>query len=89
MAKAGAAVRIFLLGDGVTAALSGLNPAHADYHPQEMLTFLFQRGAQIAVCRTCLEMRGIPDASLIAGASRSTMDELVSWTEESDKVLVF
>jgi len=89
LAKTSAGVRVFLLGDGVTAALSGLNPAHADYNPQGMLTFLAQRGAQIGVCRTCLEMRGIPDASLIAGANRSTMDELISWTEQSDKVLIF
>jgi uncharacterized protein involved in oxidation of intracellular sulfur len=89
MAKTSAGVRIFLLGDGVTAALSGLNPAHADYSPQEMLAFLAQRGTQIGVCRTCMEMRGIPDQSLIAGASPSTMDDLISWTEESDKVLVF
>ncbi len=89
MAKASTSIRVFLLGDGVTAALNGLKPAHADYNPQEMLTLLAQHGAQIRVCRTCMDMRGIPDAALIPGASRSTMDELVAWSEECEKVLVF
>jgi uncharacterized protein involved in oxidation of intracellular sulfur len=89
ISAAGTSVRVFLLGDGVTAALNGLNPAHADYNPQEMLTVLAQRGALIRVCRTCMDMRGIPDSALISGATRSTMDELVAWTEECDKVLAF
>jgi uncharacterized protein involved in oxidation of intracellular sulfur len=89
LVKASANVRIFLLGDGVTSALDGFNPAHADYNPQEMLKFLAERGTQIGVCRTCMEARGIPDTALIAGASRSSMDELTVWTEECEKVLVF
>ncbi len=47
--KADARVRIFLLGDEVTGALDGFNPAHADYNPQEMLKFLAGRGTQIGV----------------------------------------
>jgi sulfur relay (sulfurtransferase) complex TusBCD TusD component (DsrE family) len=65
MAKASTKVRVFLLGDGVTAALSALKPANADYNPQGMLSFLAQRGTQIGVCRTCMEMRGIPDEALV------------------------
>ena len=82
-------VRVFLLGDGVTAALSGLNPAHADYNPQEMLCQIAIRGVGIAVCRTCLEARGISDELLIAEARRSTMDELTAWSEETEKILNF
>ena len=82
-------VTIFLLGDGVTAALRGLNPAHADYNPQEMLRQLSAQNATIGACRTCLEARGIGDDLLIAEAKRRTMDDLVSWTEEAEKVLTF
>lgn len=89
LATGGKSVRVFLLGDGVTAALNGLNPAHADYNPQEMLTVMAQHGALIRVCRTCMDMRGIPDSALIASATRGTMDELAAWTEECDKVLAF
>jgi uncharacterized protein involved in oxidation of intracellular sulfur len=54
-----------------------------------MLKFVAERGTQIGVCRTCLEARGIPDTALLAGVTRSTMDQLVAWTEECEKVLVF
>jgi len=85
----GNSVRVFFLGDGVTSALLGLSPAHADYNPQEMLRQLAARGVTIGACRTCLEARGIPDDMLIPEAKRSTMDELVKWTEDSDKTLTF
>ena len=82
-------VRIFLLGDGVTSALAGLNPAHADYNPQEMLRQLAARQVTIGACRTCLEARGIGDDMLISEVRRSNLDDLVSWTEEADKLLTF
>ncbi|HUN89941.1 MAG TPA: DsrE family protein [Terriglobales bacterium] len=82
-------VGVFLLGDGVASAFRGLNPAHADYNPQEMLRQLAAQGVTIGACRTCLEARGIGDDMLIPEARRSTMDDLVIWTEESEKVLTF
>ena len=84
-----APIRVFLLGDGVTCALAGLNPAHADYNPQELLKQMAATGASISVCGTCMEARGIPAESLIPESKRSSMDELVAWTEECEKVLSF
>ena len=81
--------RVFLLGDGVTAAMRGLNPVHADYNPQEMLRQLAAQGVTIGACRTCLEARGIGDDLLIPEAKRSTMDEFLAWTEDAEKVLTF
>ena len=80
---------IFLLGDCVTSAFRGLNPAHADYNPQEMLRQLAAQNVTIGACRTCLEARGIRDDMLIPEVRRSTMDDLVTWTEEAEKVLTF
>ena len=54
-----------------------------------MLRQLGGRGVTIGVCRTCLEARGIPDEMLISEAKRSTLDELVAWTDEAEKVLMF
>ena len=82
-------IRIFLLGDGVTAAFEGFSPAHVFYNSQEMLRQLGERGARIGVCKTCLEARGILDQHLVPAAKRSTLDDLTQWTEEADKVLVF
>ena len=83
----GAAIKVFLLGDGVVCGLAGLNPAHADYNPQELLRAIAATGAEIAACGTCLEARGLPAESLIPEVRRSSMDELVAWTEECEKVI--
>ena len=82
-------IGIFLLGDGVTCCLAGLTPAHADYNPQEMLRAIAGTGAAIAACGNCMEARGIRPESLIPEVRRSTMDELVAWTEEAEKVINF
>lgn len=84
-----AEVRVFLLGDGVVNGLAGLNPAHADYNPQELLRQISANGAAIAACGTCMEARGIGADSLIPEVHRSSMDELVVWMEECDKVSSF
>jgi len=36
-----------------------------------------------------MDARGLDDAALIAGARRSTMEELAEATVEADKVIVF
>lgn len=41
------------------------------------------------MCGTCMDARGLTDPELVAGATRSTMDELTELTVASDKVLVF
>jgi uncharacterized protein involved in oxidation of intracellular sulfur len=84
-----APTRVFLLGDGVTCALDRLTPAHADYNPQEMLRQIASRGVTIGACRTCLEARGISDAMLLPEVQRSTMEDLVMWTDDAEKVLTF
>ncbi len=82
-----AGIRVFLLGDGVLCGVAGFTPVHADYNPQELLRAISSTGAGIAACGTCMDARGIPSASLIPEVQRSSMDELVAWTEECDKVI--
>ena len=84
-----AAIRVFLLGDGVVCGIAGLAPAHADYNPQELLRAISATGAVVAACGSCMESRGIPPESLLPQVRRSNMDELAAWTEESDKVISF
>lgn len=87
--KAGSAMRVFLLGDGVICALKGLEPAHADYNAQELLRQIAGNGAEIHVCGTCMEARGLMNDSLLSEAKRSTMDTLTQWVEDAEKVLSF
>ncbi len=82
-------VKIFLIGDAVTAAFEGFTPAHPYYNTQEMLRQIGKSGVHIGVCKTCLEARGILDQHLVPSAKRSTLDDLTAWTEEADKVLTF
>lgn len=81
-------IRVFLLGDGVTAALAGFTPAHADYNPQEMLAAIAATGAEIAACGTCMEARGLMK-SLIPSVKRGSMEELNDWASEAEKVINF
>lgn len=84
-----APIRVFLFGDGVTCALAGLTPAHADYNPQDMLQAIAETKAELLACGTCMEARGLTPESLIPAVQRGTLDKLVEWTEEADKVLSF
>lgn len=59
------------------------------YNLQLMVGKLTRAGAQVGICGTCMDARGITDAELIEGTQRSTLAELSSWTQWSDKVLVF
>jgi uncharacterized protein involved in oxidation of intracellular sulfur len=88
LATGNARVSIFLLGDGVVSGVRRQFPADASYNVQEMLRMLAP-SVSMGACRTCLEARGIDDASLVEGILRRTLDDLGDWTEEAEKVLVF
>jgi hypothetical protein len=49
---------------------------------------VYDVGRRLVRC-TCMDARGLDDAALMAGARRSTMDELAEATVEADKVIVF
>jgi len=88
-AEADNTVRVFLIGDAVHAAVSGAPvPDGSDDIPW-MLARFSAGHRKVAVCRTCLDRRGIPEEALVECAYRSTLDELARWTAEADKVLVF
>ncbi|MDO8893251.1 MAG: DsrE family protein [Sulfurimicrobium sp.] len=81
-------IRVFLLGDAALCAKSGQKVPQGYYSIGFMLESILRRNAQVGVCGTCLEARGIQDSELIEGAHHSTMDQLAEWTEWADKVLV-
>jgi uncharacterized protein involved in oxidation of intracellular sulfur len=90
LAKAeGATVKVFLIGDAASCALAGQMTPNGYYNIERMLKGLVVKGAQIGVCGSCMDARGIKAESLLEGTHRSTMDELTAWTQSADKVLVF
>ena len=90
MAKRGAdEVRVFLMGDAAACAKRGQSVPQGYYNLERMLRSLTQRQVPVGVCGTCMDARGLTDAELADGVRRSTLDELASWTEWAEKVLVF
>lgn len=90
LAKAeGTAVSVFLFGDAVGCALAGQTTPPGYYNVERMLKPLLAKEARIGLCGTCMDARGIKPEALVAGARRSSMDELTAWTQEADTVLVF
>ena len=81
-------VRLFLLADAVLAAKAGQKVPPGYYSIENMLAKI-AGSADIALCGTCMDARGLRDDELIEGARRATMVVLARWTIEADKVLVF
>lgn len=85
----GVEVTAFLMGDGVTAAMSGQRTPDGHYKLDRMLGTVMRNDGVILCCGTCIDARGIRADMLIEGARRSSMDELTDHTLAADKVLVF
>ena len=84
-----AEVTIFLMADAVLAAKTQQKTPEGYYNVERMLRRVLSGRGAVLLCGTCMDARGITDAELIAGARRSTMDELANATAAADKVLVF
>lgn len=88
LAKNDATITVFLLADAVACAKRGQKLPDGYYNIERMIKSVSRKG-EVLLCGTCMDARGIADEEIIEGTSRSTMDELVKHTLESDKVLVF
>lgn len=84
-----AEVRVFLMADAVTAGLPNQSTPEGYYNVERMFRAVISKGAQVKICGTCAEGRGIHSLGLIEGAEISTMSQLAQWVAESDKVLTF
>ncbi len=82
-------VRVFLVGDAASCAKAGQQVPNGYYNIERMLKSAARKGAEIGVCGTCMDARGITEEELAEGTRRSSMDEWTDWTIEADKVLVF
>ncbi len=87
--REGEQVRVFLMGDAASCASAGQVVPNGYYNVERMLKVAARRGADIGVCGTCMDARGMREESLVAGCKRSTLDELTDWTTWADRVVVF
>ena len=85
----GEELKIFLLGDAVSCAKANQKVPQGYYNVEVMLRGAARRGAEVGVCGTCIDARGIDASELTEGAARSTLEQLTDWTAWADKTLVF
>jgi uncharacterized protein involved in oxidation of intracellular sulfur len=83
------ALRVFLMGDSVTAAKPGQKTPEGYYNLERMLKGLAAKQIPIGTCGTCLDARGMTDEPLVEGSQRSSMAELATWTIWAGKVITF
>jgi uncharacterized protein involved in oxidation of intracellular sulfur len=82
-------VTVFLMGDAAAAALAGQRTPNGYYNLERMLKGILTSGGKVLLCGTCMDARGLPEAAIVEGSRRSTLDELTALTAEAGKVLVF
>lgn len=87
--REGEEVKVFLMGDAASCAKSGQKVPAGYYNTELMLKGVARHGAEIGVCGTCMDARGLTEPELAEGAKRSTLEQLTDWTVWADKTLVF
>ena len=85
----GEEVKLFLMGDAASCAKGGQKVPPGFYNIQIMLGRVVRNKAEVGVCGTCMDARGIADPELVPGTRRSALAELTTWTQWADKVIVF
>jgi uncharacterized protein involved in oxidation of intracellular sulfur len=81
-------VSVFLMADAVACGKAGQKTPDGYYSLERMIQGII-RGADVILCGTCMDARGIKDSELVTGATRGTMPQLAKLTLAADKVLVF
>lgn len=81
-------ITIFLMADAVVCAKDGQSVPSGYYNLGHMIKAA-GRKADVVLCGTCMDARGLGDDELVEGAVRGTMPGLAELTTEADKVLVF
>jgi uncharacterized protein involved in oxidation of intracellular sulfur len=87
--REGQEVKIFLIGGAASCAKANQKVAQGCYNVELMLRAASRHGAEVGVCGTCLDARGIRQSELTEGTKRSTLEQLTDWTSWADKTLVF
>lgn len=77
------------IGDAAGCAKAGQTVPHGHYNIEAMLSRVAAHGGEVGICGTCLDARGMTDAELAGAAHRSSLDELATWAQWTDRTLVF
>lgn len=80
---------VFLMANSVLCAKAGQKTPGGYYNIERMVKRIQSGGGEVLLCGMYMDARGLTDGELLAGARRSSMDELAEATLQADKVLVF
>jgi uncharacterized protein involved in oxidation of intracellular sulfur len=89
LAKTGEEVQVFLMADAIFCGLENQKTPDGYYNVGRMIKGLLKRGGRVHTCGSCCDARGVSEAQLIDGATKSNMDTLAQWVSQSSKSLVF
>lgn len=81
-------ISVFLMADAVVCAKAGQKTPDGYYNLERVIKRVVH-DAEVVLCGTCMDARGIEDSELITGTERGTMPQLAKLTIAADKVLVF
>lgn len=85
----GVDVKVFCFGDAVGCAIAGQQLPNGYYHLDRMITSTAHHGAEVGLCGSCMDARGITDEMIIPDAHRSNLDQVTDWTLWADKTITF
>lgn len=87
--RSGEEVKVFLIGDAAACARKDQKVPQGYYNIEVMLKNIVRHGAEVGVCGTCMEARGLAETDLMEGSKRSTLEQLTDWTLWAERVLTF
>ena len=87
--REGEEVKVFLVGDAASCAKANQKVPQGYYNLEVMILGAVDHGAEVGVCGTCMDARGIAEVELADGTRRSTLAQLTDWTQWADKTVVF
>lgn len=82
-------LRVFLVGDAVASAKAGQKTPQGYYNVANMVMVATRQGAEVGLCGTCMDSRGLTPDQIVEGTRRSSLAELTSWTKWADKLIAF
>ena len=87
-ARKQAHVRVYLQSDAVSCARAGQVVPTGHYNLELVLAGILRKG-EVVLCGDGMDARGMREVELVAGARRAAPGELVDWTFEAERVLIF
>jgi len=84
-----AEITVFLMADAVLCAKAGQKTPEGYYNLERMIRRVLSSKGRVLMCGSCMDARGLAEADMMEGPTRSTMDEIAQATLAADKVMVF